>query len=330
MSNNSKVDMATALNWALDDAMAQDDNVFLLGEEVGDKQGGGIMQVSKGLSTKYGEQRIRTTPISETAFSGAAVGAAITGMRPVCEIMLMNFLTVCMDQVVNHAAKLRFMSGGQTHVPMTIRCMTGSGFGVGGQHSDYLEAWFCHVPGMKVVIPSNPADGYGLLLSAIFDEDPVLFVENTGRYGIKGDAPTRGERIPLGKARIVREGGDATVIGYGPLAMETILLTVDQLAEDDINVEVIDLRTVSPLDMDTILTSVRKTGRAVVAHEAVKAFGTGAEIASRIHESLFHELKAPVERLGSKESPVPFSKVLEQAYVFNQEDLSNAIRRTLK
>lgn len=328
MTPSRQIDMRTALNWALDDAMSQDARVVLLGEEVGDEEGGGIMKVSQGLSTKYG-QRVRTTPISEMAFTGTAVGAAVAGMRPVCEIMLMNFLAVCMDQIVNHAAKLRFMSGGQTHVPMTIRCMTGSGFGVGGQHSDYLEAWFCHVPGIKVVVPSNPADGYGLLLSAIFDEDPVLFVENTGRYGVKGAAPVRGERLPIGKAATVRAGDDVTVVTYGPL-VETALQAAARLETDGIHVEVVDLRSVSPLDMDTVCASVRKTGRAIVVHEAVKSFGVGAEVACRITEHLFADLKAPVARLGANDSPVPFSRSLEEAYVPTRDKVMAAIRNTLK
>lgn len=327
MTETTQIEFSTALNWAMDDALSQDEAVLIFGEEVADPEGGGIMKATNGLSTKYGD-RVRSTPISEMAFMGAAVGSAISGYRPVVEIMLMNFLSVCMDQVTNHAAKLRFMSGGQTHVPLTIRTMTGCGYGVGGQHSDYLEAWFCHTPGMKVVIPSNPADAYGLLLSSIFDEDPVLFVENTGWYGIKGPAPERGQRIPLGKAQIVREGNDVSIIGYGR-AMFDAPPVAEKLAEDGIEAEIIDLRTVAPLDMDTILTSVAKTGRAVIVHEAVRSFGVGAEISSRIHEALFSELKAPVQRVGSKDCPVPFSNALESAFVYSQDELADTVRGTM-
>src|SRR5579862_4522899 len=195
-----------AVNLALDDAMAADVNVILLGEDIADGQEGGIVGVTKGLSSKYGTSRVRSTPISEQAIIGAAIGAAIVGMRPVAEIMLMNFTTVAMDMIVNHAAKLRYMSGGQTHVPITIRTMTGAGFGTGGQHADYLEAWFAHTAGIKVIAPSNPADAYGLLRSCIDDPDPCLFIENLPGYWAPGEAPVKGHRVPLGKAKIVREG----------------------------------------------------------------------------------------------------------------------------
>src|SRR6185369_7211016 len=203
-----------AVNLALDEAMGLDPNVILLGEDIADGQEGGIVGVTKGLSTKYGNSRVRSTPIAEQAIIGAAIGAAIVGMRPVAEIMLMNFTTVAMDMIVNHAAKLRYMSGGQTHVPLTIRTMTGAGFGTGGQHADYLEAWFAHTAGMKVVAPSSPADAYGLMLSCIFDDDPCIFVENLPLYFAPGTPPVPGERVPIGKAKVVREGTDVTVISY--------------------------------------------------------------------------------------------------------------------
>lgn len=322
-----QITMIDGLNWALHDAMEKDPSVLILGEEVADPEGGGIVKVTQGLSTKYGN-RVRSTPISEMGFMGAAVGAAVAGMRPVVEIMLMNFVGVCMDQITNHAAKLRFMSGGQTSVPMVIRTMTGAGFQTGGQHSDFLEAWFCHTPGMKVVIPSNPADAYGLMLSAIADPDPVLFVESLIMYWTPGPAPQRGVPIPLGKASVVRSGTDVTLIGYGRSMMD-IAAVANKLANDGINCEVIDLRTVSPLDMDTILTSVAKTGRAVVVHEAVKSFGVGAEISARIHEALFKQLKAPVGRVASKDCPVPFAQHLEAAFVYSHADIEAAVRATL-
>lgn len=322
-----KINTIQALNWALDDAMANDGSVMILGEEVADPEGGGIVKVTAGLSTKYGA-RVRSTPISEMAFTGAAVGAAIAGMRPVVEIMLMNFVAVCMDQITNHAAKLRYMSGGQTHVPMVIRTMTGSGFQTAGQHADFLEAWFCHTPGIKVAMPSNPADAYGLLRGAIDDPDPVIFVEHMASYWVPGAAPERGVSIPMGKAKVVREGKDVTLIGYSRSMMD-IPAVVSKLASAGIDCEIIDLRTVSPLDMDTVLTSVRKTGRAVVVHEAVKSFGVGAEVSARIHESLFRELKAPVQRVASQDSPVPFAKQLEAAFLYSHDDIERAVRVTL-
>lgn len=316
-----------AINLALDDALAADTRVVVFGEDVADPEGGGVMKATAGLSSKYGA-RVRSTPISEMAFTGAAVGAAIAGMRPVIEIMLMNFVGVCMDQITNHAAKLRYMSGGQTHVPMVIRTMTGSGFQTGGQHADFLEAWFCHTPGIKVVMPSNPGDAYGLLRGSIEDDDPVIFVEHLTSLWTPGTGPQRGKSIPLGKAKIVRTGADVTLIGYSR-SMHDILPVAQQLAKEGIDCEVIDLRTVSPLDMEAILTSVRKTGRAVVVHEAVRSFGVGAEVSSRIHETLFRELKAPVQRIASQDSPVPFAKHLEAAFLYSHEDITRAVRATM-
>lgn len=324
----SKFTMVAALNRALDECMAADEGVILLGEDVAAKQGGGVFKVSAGLTEKYGEKRVRATPISETAIMGAAVGAALAGMRPIAEIMLMNFVTVAMDQIVNHAAKLRFMSGGQTHVPLVIRTTTGVGVGFGGQHSDMLEAWFAHVPGLKIVTPSNPRDAYGLLKSAIACNDPVIFIENILCYGIAGDPPEPGFEVPLGKAAIAREGSDVTVITYGRCVLDA-LEVAGQLAEDGVSVEVVDLRTIAPYDEATVTASVRKTGRAVVLHEAVKAYGTGAEISARLYETLWGELKAPVERLGGAFSAVPMATVLEQAWVPSKDALTAAIRRTL-
>jgi pyruvate dehydrogenase E1 component beta subunit len=315
-----------AVNLALRDAMADDDRVILLGEDVGDKEGGGVMEATKGLSGEFGDSRVRSTPIAEQAIIGAAIGAAIGGLRPVAEIMLMNFTTVAMDMIVNHAAKLRFMSGGQTSVPITIRMMTGGGFSNGGQHSDFLEAWFAHTAGLKVVIPSNAADAYGLLRACIDDPDPCIFVEPIGLYFTPDVAPERGDRVPLGKAKVVREGSDVTVITYGRQVGDA-LAVADALAGEH-SVEVIDLRTISPFDKETILASVEKTGRAVIVHEAVKEFGVGAEILSCIVEKKFSYLKAPVGRVGAKYSPVPFSKPLETAFLPQQDDIAAAIRAT--
>src|SRR3984893_11102676 len=279
--NQTSTDINTiqAVNLALDDAMAADVNVIVLGEDVGDGQEGGIVGVTRGLSTKYGDSRVRSTPISEQAIIGAAIGASIVGMRPVAEIMLMNFTTVVMDMIVNHAAKLRFMSGGQTHVPITIRTMTGAGFGTGGQHADYLEAWFAHTAGIKVVAPSCPADAYGLLLSCIFDDDPCLFIENMPSYWVPGPAPEAGVRIPLGRAHVLKAGTDVTLISYSRTVSDCVAVA-EKLSKEGVSVEVVDLRTISPLEVDTVLQSVAKTRRAVIVHEAVRAFGVGAEIAA--------------------------------------------------
>lgn len=323
-----KINMLQGINLGLAEAMEADEKVFLLGEDVADKEGGGVFNVTKGLSSRFGEKRVRSTPIAEQAIIGAAVGAAIAGYRPVAEIMLMNFITVAMDMVVNHAAKLRFMSGGQTNVPLVIRTATGSGFGNGGQHSDMLEAWFAHTAGMKVVMPSGPAEAAGLIYSSIFDDDPVIFIETIPLYYVNGDAPVPGARIPLGKANIVREGADVTMIAYGR-AVNDCLMAAEALAQEGVSAEVIDLRTVAPLDIETVLNSVAKTRRAVVAHEAVKPFGVGAEISSQIHEELFGDLKAAVQRVGSNFQPVPFSKPLETDFIYGQKQLIDAVRKTL-
>jgi pyruvate dehydrogenase E1 component beta subunit len=328
MSSPKKINMVQAINLALDHAMAQDPNVLVLGEDIADKQGGGVFKCTAGLSEKHGIERVRSTPIAEQAIMGAAVGAALGGMRPVAEIMLMNFMTVGMDQLVNHAAKLRFMTGGQTHVPLTVRTATGAGFGTGGQHADYLESWFAHTAGIKVVAPSTPADAYGLLLSCIFDDDPCVFIENLPLYFVPGVPPVPGERVPLGQAKVVREGRDVTVISYSRTMLE-VLAVSDELAKRDISVEVIDLRSIAPLDMGTVCTSVAKTRRAVVAHEAQVDFGVGAEVAARLHRDLFGQLLAPVGRVGAARSPVPFSKALESAYLPTPERISAAILQTL-
>lgn len=324
---SDKINFIQAINGALADAMEQDETVVVLGEDVGDKQEGGIAGVTKGLSGRFGDLRVRSTPISEQAIVGAAVGAAITGFRPVAEIMLMNFTTVAMDMIVNHAAKLRFMSGGQTHVPLTIRTMTGAGFGNGGQHCDYLEAWFAHTAGIRVVTASNPADAYGLMRSCIEDDDPCLFIENMPTYWQQGPAPEKGARVPLGKAKVVREGKDVSLISYGP-TVSTCLAVAEEMSADGISAEVIDLRTIAPYDREALLASVEKTKRAVVVHEAVTPFGVGAEIAAMLQEELFGTLVAPVKRIGSNFSPVPFSKSLETAFVPSQEQIRAAVRAT--
>ena len=320
----TNINTIQAVNLALDDAMGADDNVIVLGEDVADGQEGGIVGVTKGLSSKYGTSRVRSTPISEQAIVGAAIGASMVGMRPVAEIMLMNFTTVAMDMIVNHAAKLRFMSGGQTHVPIVIRTMTGTGFASGGQHCDYLEAWFAHTAGMKVVAPSNPADAYGMMRAAIDDPDPVLFIENLPNYWLPGTPHQPGSVVPLGKARIAKEGTDVTVLSYSRI-MNEAMAAVKAIEEEGVSVEMIDLRTISPWDRETVIASVRKTGRCLIAHEAVTQFGVGAEIAATLSSELFGVLKKPVVRMGAPYAPVPFSKPLETAYTPDAKRIAEAV-----
>jgi pyruvate dehydrogenase E1 component beta subunit len=312
--------MLQALNTALVDALAADPKVLVFGEDVADEEGGGVLGVTKGLSAKAGTERVRSTPISEQAIIGAAIGAAMGGYRPVAEIMLMNFTAVAMDMIVNHAAKLRFMSGGQTRVPITIRMMTGAGLATGGQHADYWEAIFAHIAGLKVVAPSTPADAYGLLRSCIDDPDPCIFIENLVSYSTKGEAAAPGTRVPLGKARVAREGRDLTIVSYSRVALEA-LQAADLLAAEGISAEVIDLRTISPWDKEAVLKSVAKTGRLLIAHEAVRPFGAGAEIAATVSEELFGKLKAPVRRVGAPFCPVPFSSALESAFAVDRNDI---------
>jgi len=320
------VTILAALNKALTDAFAEDDMLLALGEDLADPEEGGIVGVTKGLSTRFGDDRVRSTPIAEQAIIGAAIGASLIGHKVVAEIMLMNFTTVAMDMIVNHAAKLRFMSGGQTSVPIVIRTMTGLGYGSGGQHCDYLEAWFAHTPGIKVVAPSTPDDAYGLLRSAIEDPDPVLFIENlpTYRTPVPGTLPGADYRVPLGKAAVQREGTDVTVISYARMANEA-RAAAEIAAAGGVSVEVIDLRTIAPWDRETVLASARKTGRVLIVHEAVKPFGVGAEIAAVIQEELFGQLKAPVRRLGGAYSAVPYSKPLEAAYAPDRTRIADAI-----
>jgi pyruvate dehydrogenase E1 component beta subunit len=324
----TKMSNLQAINKALADAMEANSKVLVLGEDVADPEEGGVCGVTRGLSTKFGSHRVRSTPISEQAIIGAAIGASLLGYRPVAEIMLMNFTAVAMDMIVNHAAKLRFMSGGQTSVPITIRMMTGTGFASGGQHSDYLEAWFAHTPGLKVVAPWDAAECYGLLRSCIDDPDPCLFVENGPTYWNPNEVAGDLKPIPLGKASVLRRGGDVSVVGYSRILTE-IVAAAEALEKEGISVEVINLRTIQPWDRPTVVESVRRTGRLIVVHEAVKQFGVGAEIAAVVQEELFGKLMGPVVRLGGAYSPVPFSKPLEDAYAPRRAEIAYAIRRAV-
>lgn len=314
-----------ALNQALRDSMRDDPSVILLGEDIGAP--GGSFGVTRGLLDEFGAERVRDTPISEATIASLAVGAAMTGCKPVLEIMFMDFTTLAMDALVNQAAKARFMFGGRCSVPMVLRTPHGGGLSAGPQHSQCLEAWMAHVPGLKVVCPSDAGDAYALLRAAIADPDPVVFVEHKAMYGRKGEVDT-GAAVEIGRARIVRAGRDATVVAYGA-AVQLSLEAARALAADGVEVEVIDLRTLQPWDEQTVFASVARTHRAVVVHEAVRAFGVGAEIAARIGEDAFDELDAPVLRVAAPFMPVPFAKSLEREYMVNPERIAAAVRRTL-
>jgi len=320
---SQEMTMAAALNAALDCALELDPKVLLLGEDIADPAGG-VFKITKGLSTKHGTTRVRATPIAEQSIVGAAIGASLGGYRPVAEVMFFDFITVAMDQVVNHAAKLRYMSGGMTPVPITIRTLVGSNR-FGPQHAQSLEAWFMHTPGIKVVMPSTPMDAKGLLLSCIFDDDPCLFVEHSNMiFTQKADVPEGDYRVPLGVADLKRSGDDVSVITYGtqvPNALEA----ADVLAGEGVSIEVIDLRSLVPLDLETILGSVGRTSRAVVVHDAATFCGPGAEIASILTEELWGTLAAPVVRLGGKNVPVAFAR--ELAVHPTVQTITAAVRR---
>jgi 2-oxoisovalerate dehydrogenase E1 component len=302
-----------AVQDALDVALARDSEVFMLGEDIADSAGGGVFYMTSGLSTKHGERRVRNTPIAEQAIVGAAVGAAIAGMKPVAEVMFMDFLGVAFDQLVNHAAKLRYMSGGRTPVPMVVRVNMVGGTPLGAQHSQSNEALLMHSPGVKVVWPSTPYDAKGLLLSCIADGDPCVFIEATSLMAQRGKVPPGYYTIPLGKAAVRTAGTDVTLLSWGRM-MGTALKAGSELAKQGVSAEVIDLRSLAPVDYEAIYESVAKTGRAVVLHEAVRTCGPAAEISARIHENLYDRLRAPVRRVTSPDGPVPASPGLVKAF----------------
>jgi pyruvate dehydrogenase E1 component beta subunit len=310
------------LRRALDEELERDPAVHLLGEDIAV---GGAFGVTNGLAQKYGMQRVRNTPISEAAITGVATGAALCGLRPVLEIMFIDFATLALDCLVNQSAKYRYMSGGQLAVPMVVRTQAGAAGGAAAQHSQSLEAWFTHVPGLVVVTPSSPAEAYGLLKSAIRLGDPVLFIEHKRLYAMK-EALIENAPLPqIGKARVARVGTDVTVIAYSAM-VRNALEAADELSRSGISVEVIDLRTLVPLDMATIAASVSKTHRVVIAHEAVQSGGVGAEISARIGSELFDELDAPVTRIGCPFSPIPFAPELERALLPGTPNIVRAVR----
>jgi acetoin:2,6-dichlorophenolindophenol oxidoreductase subunit beta len=315
-----------AVRDALGKALREDERVFIMGEDIAEM--GGSMAVTQGLLDEFGPGRVRNTPISEMAIVGSGIGAAIQGMRPIVEIMYEDFLTISMEQLVNQAAKHRTMSGGQVKVPLTIRTQGGAGWSPGAQHAQQLEAWFVHVPGLKVVFASTPEDVRGLLWSAIYDDNPVVFFEHRTLYSIKGEVPDELQPIPLGKARVHREGRDVTVVATGRLVHEA-LKAAEEAEKEGISVEVVDPRTLLPLDEETILESVKKTTRCVTAHEAVTRGGFGSELAAVIQHGAFDWLDAPVERVGAKFAPLAFAPGMEQWVVPHADDVLAAIRRTL-
>ena len=313
-----------AIGKALADAMDRDPSVVLLGEDIA--EAGGSFGVTRGLVDRFGPERVRDTPISEAVIVGAAVGAALSGLKPVVEIMFMDFTTLTMDAMVNQAAKARFMFGGQFSAPMVLRTPHGGGVNAGPQHSQCLEGWFAHVPGLKVVCPATPADAYGLMRAAIDDPDPVVFVENKALYSVKGDLDDDAGAISIGVARIVREGGDATIVTYGAM-VSVALAAADALAGEGVAVEVIDLRSLQPWDERAVLASIAKTHHLVVLHEAVEAFGPGAEIVARIADIGFDELDGPIVRVAAPFMPAPFAKSLEAIYRPDARRVIEAVRR---
>ncbi len=308
-----------AINRALCDELARDERVVLLGVDVGES--GGVYGVTRGLYEQF-PGRILDTPIAEAGMLGAGVGAAMTGLRPIAEIMYMDFITVCMDPIVNQAAKLRYMTGGAATIPIVFRTQTGGGRSGGAQHSQSLEAMLAHVPGLRVFVPSDARDAYDLLVAAVRDDSPVCFVENRRLYPRRIDDWDRAP-LPPGRARVVRSGGDLTVVSWGRMVSETLrgLASVD-----DVSAELIDLRTLAPLDLEPVFASVRKTGRCLIVHEAVEAFGAGAEIAARIADEVLYELDGPIARFGAQSSPVPYSPVLESQMLPTHQTIAARVR----
>lgn len=318
--------MAQALNEALREEMIRDERVFLLGEDIGEY--GGIFKVTKGLLEEFGSERVMDTPISESAFIGAAVGAAMTGRIPVVEIMWIDFMAVAMDQIINQAAKMSYMSGGQTRVPLVIRTQGGGGRGNGAQHSQSLETIFAHIPGLKVVAPSNPSDAKGLLKSAIREGSPVVFIENKMIYSQKGEVAEEEFVIPLGRARVAREGSDVTLVSLSRM-VDFCLEAADHLAEEGVRAEVIDLRSLQPWDETLVMDSLRKTHRLAIVQEATKQFGWGAEISATLQEKAFDELDAPILRVATKDVPMPFNRALEKMTMPQVNAIVEAVRKLL-
>ena len=320
------VTMREALNQAMREEMRRDPAVFLLGEEVGHYQG--AYKVTQGLLQEFGEWRVRDTPIAEEAIAGVAVGAAFVGLRPIAEMMTFNFSLLTLDQIVNHAAKYRYMSGGQIRCPMVMRGPSGAAAQVAAQHSQALESFYAHVPGLVVVMPSTPRDAKGLLKSAIRDDNPVIFMENEVLYNLKGEVPDEEYTIPLGLGDVKRAGREATIVAWSR-SVQYAQQAADLLSKDGIEVEIVDPRTLRPLDEDLIFDSVRKTNRCVVVEEGWRYAGFGAEIADRIQRECFDDLDAPIVRVTAADVPMPYSKMLEKAYLPQPDRIAEAVRQVL-
>ena len=320
----SEITYAQAINDAISEEMRKDDTVFMMGEDIGLYCG--AFGVSRGMVQEFGEDRIIDTPIAEQAYVGAGVGAAMTGLRPIVELMFSDFMCVCFDELVNEAAKLRFMFGGKVKVPLVMRAAAGAGTGAAAQHSQSLEACLAHFPGLKVVIPSTPYDAKGLMKSAIHDDNPVMFLEQKKLYRIKGEVPEEDYEIPLGVADIKREGKDCTIVTYGRM-VQICLEAAGILEKEDIDIEVIDIRSLLPLDTDTIIRSVKKTKHVLIVHEAVQFGGFGGEICGQIADSeAFYYLDAPIKRLGGKSTPIPFNPKLEAETFPTVEKVIHAVK----
>jgi len=316
-----------ALRDALREEMRRDERVFLLGLDIG--RFGGTYKATQGLYEEFGEERVRDTPLSEAAIAGTAVGAAMTGMRPVAEIMYMDFITIALDQIVNQAAKLAYMSGGQTSIPVVFRTQEGAGRSSAAQHAQSLEAWVAHIPGLKVALPATPYDAKGLLKTAVRDDSPVVFIEHKLLYAVKGEVPEEEYLIPFGQARVAREGRDVTIVALSRMVWKA-MEAAEELARDGIQAEVIDPRTVVPLDVETIVRSVQKTGRLIVTHEGYTRCGVGAEVATQVVEHAMHALKKPPRRVCGRNVPVPFAPVMENYVIPQAADLARAARELMQ
>jgi pyruvate/2-oxoglutarate/acetoin dehydrogenase E1 component len=321
-----EITFVESLRMTLKEEMQRDPSLMLIGEDIG--RYGGIFGVTKGLLEEFGPHRVRSTPISESAIIGSALGAAMTGIRTVAEIMYIDFTTCAMDQIVNQVAKMRYMSGGKAKIPLVIRTQEGGGRSNAAQHSQSLEALFYHIPGLKIVMPSTPHDARGLLKTAIRDDNPVMFIEHKLLYATKGFVPDEEYLIPFGQADIKRKGKDVTVVAISYMVTKA-LKAADRLAGEGIEVEVIDPRTLVPLDLETLLQSVRRTNRVVVVHEGCRRGGIGAEIASQIQEEVFDYLDAPIQRVGALSVPIPYSEPLENAVIPGEEDIIKAVKKVL-
>jgi pyruvate dehydrogenase E1 component beta subunit len=322
----ARITMREAISQALWEEMERDPKVFIMGEEVG--VWGGTYAVTKGFYDHFGAERVRDTPISEAAIVGAAIGAALTGLRPVAELMTINFAFVAMDQIVNQAAKLHYMFGGKMVLPLVIRTTSGGGRQLGATHSQTPDVIFAHFPGLKVVAPGTPADAKGLLKEAIRTQDPVLFIEQATLYQMRGEVPDGDYTIPIGKSVVQRPGSDVTIITYSK-ELETSLKAADELAKEGIQAEVVDLRSLRPLDMGPVLESFKKTNRAVIVEEGWRSYGVGAEVAARIYEDAFDYVDAPIKRVAQKETPLPYNRTLEQMALPQVNDVITAVKEVL-